>query len=66
MPATIRSSALLGIHGMPIEVEVDVASGIPAVRIVGLPDAAVGEARERIRAAIRSSGRTWQIGRAHV
>lgn len=66
MPATIRSSALLGIHGMPIEVEVDVASGIPAVRIVGLPDAAVGEARERIRAAIRSSGRTWPARRITV
>lgn len=42
------------------------ATGIPAVRIVGLPDAAVGEARERIRSAIRSSGYTWPARRITV
>ena len=51
---------------MPVEVEVDVTTGIPAVRIVGLPDAAVGEARERIRSAIRSSGYTWPARRITV
>ena len=66
MPVRILSSALLGIGGVPVEVEVDVASGIPAVRIVGLPDAAVGEARERIRAAIRASGYTWPARRITV
>ena len=63
---SISSSALLGIRGVPVEVEVDVATGIPAVRIVGLPDAAVGEARERIRSAIRSSGYTWPARRITV
>lgn len=66
MTVSIASSALLGIRGFPVEVEVDVATGIPAVRIVGLPDAAVGEARERIRSAIRSSGFTWPARRITV
>ena len=66
MPLSIASSTLVGIRGAPVEVEVDVATGIPAVRIVGLPDAAVGEARERIRSAIRSSGFTWPARRITV
>jgi magnesium chelatase family protein len=66
MPLSIASSTLIGIRGAPVEVEVDVATGIPAVRIVGLPDAAVGEARERIRSAIRSSGFTWPARRITV
>ena len=62
MPLSIASSTLVGIRGAPVEVEVDVATGIPAVRIVGLPDAAVGEARERIRLASAKSaagGLSW-------
>ncbi|MEY3495030.1 MAG: Mg(2+) chelatase family protein [Chloroflexota bacterium] len=66
MPLSIASSTLVGIRGAPVEVEVDVATGIPAVRIVGLPDAAVGEARERIRSAIRASGFTWPARRITV
>ena len=66
MPLSIASSTLVGIRGAPVEVEVDVATGIPAVRIVGLPDAAVGEARERIRSAIRASGFTWPARRITI
>ncbi|MFM8279821.1 MAG: YifB family Mg chelatase-like AAA ATPase [Candidatus Limnocylindrus sp.] len=66
MTVKILSSALAGVQGVPVDVEVEVAPGIPAVRIVGLPDAAVGEARERIRAAIRSSGFTWPARRITV
>lgn len=61
MPLSIATSALVGIRGAPVEVEVDVTTGIPAVRIVGLPDTAVGEARERIRSAIRASGFTGPL-----
>ncbi len=43
MPLSIASSTLVGTRGAPVEVEVDVATGIPAVRIVGLPDAAVDD-----------------------
>jgi magnesium chelatase family protein len=49
-------STTLGINGVLIHVEVDIANGIPAFDIVGLPDAAVRESRERVRAAIKNSG----------
>lgn len=54
--ARVTSFALQGIDGYPVDVEVDVANGLPSLSIVGLPDAAVSEARERVRAAIRNSG----------
>ena len=66
MPTSIASTALVGIEGVLVEVEVDVAPGIPATRIVGLPDAAVGEARERIRSAIRAAGFTWPARRITI
>ena len=50
------SFALLGIDASTVEVEVDVSAGLPAFSIVGLPDAAVQEARERVRVAISNSG----------
>ena len=49
--AKVRSAALRGIEGIPVDVEVDIGSGLPAFNIVGLPDAAVQEARERVRVA---------------
>src|ERR687898_634159 len=51
-----RSLSLFGINALPVEVEVDVSSGLPGFSIVGLPDAAVQEARERVRVAISNSG----------
>lgn len=56
MPATILSSALIGIDAAPVEIESDVSNGLPAFVIVGLPDAAVQEARERVKTALRNSG----------
>ncbi len=50
------SLTLLGIDALPVEVEVDVSSGLPGFSIVGLPDTAVQEARERVRVAISNSG----------
>ena len=50
------SLSLFGIDALPVEVEVDVSAGLPAFSIVGLPDAAVQEARERVRVAISNSG----------
>ena len=55
----VWSFALLGIDALPVAVEVDVSPGLPSFEIVGLPDAAVREARERVRAAIRNGG--WQF-----
>jgi magnesium chelatase family protein len=56
MLATILSSALQGIDATLVEVEVDVGRGLPQLQIVGLPQAAVRESRERVRSAIRNSG----------
>lgn len=56
MFAKIFGAATAGIDGVKIEVEVDQTSGLPAFDIVGLPDAAVRESKERVRAAIKNSG----------
>lgn len=57
--ARTYSVALVGVRGHLIEVEADIASGLPATILVGLPDTALREARDRIRAAIVNSGETW-------
>ena len=56
MLATIRSCTVIGIDGVMVEVEVDVANGLPFFATVGLPDGAVRESRERVRAAVRNCG----------
>lgn len=55
MLARIQSCGISGIAGYAVSVEVDVSGGVPAFEMVGLPDAAVKEARERVRSAIRNS-----------
>jgi magnesium chelatase family protein len=57
--ARTYSVALVGVRGHVIEVEADIASGLPATILVGLPDTALREARDRIRAAIVNSGESW-------
>jgi magnesium chelatase family protein len=54
--ARVRSAAIHGIEAYPVDVEVDVGRGLPSFAIVGLPDPAVQEAKERVRAAIRNAG----------
>jgi len=54
--AKVTSCAVIGLDGELVEVEVDISSGLPAFNIVGLPDTAVQEAKERVRSAIRNSG----------
>ncbi len=56
MLARINSYALNGLEGYGVTVEVDIHSGLPKTEIVGLPDVAVREAKERVRAAIKNSG----------
>jgi magnesium chelatase family protein len=56
MLAKVRSCAVVGMEGVIVEVEVDISGGLPFFAVVGLPDAAVQEARERVRAAVRNSG----------
>ena len=56
MLARVLSAALVGVEAVLVRVEVDVAAGLPAFATVGLPDSAVRESRERVRAAIRNAG----------
>ncbi|HEY74596.1 MAG TPA: YifB family Mg chelatase-like AAA ATPase [Thermoflexia bacterium] len=56
MLAKVLSCALLGLDGILVQVEVDASKGLPSLTIVGLPDAAIKESSERVRAAIRNSG----------
>ena len=56
MLAKINSSALNGIDGFIVEAEVDISNALPSFEIVGLPDAAVKESKERIRSAIKNTG----------
>lgn len=56
MLAKVISCAVVGLEGAIVEVEVDISPGLPSFAIVGLPDTAVQEAKERVRAAIRNSG----------
>ncbi len=66
MLAKVISGAIVGLDGAIVEVEVDISPGLPAFTIVGLPDAAVQEAKERVRAAIRNSGGTFPMKRIVV
>jgi magnesium chelatase family protein len=64
--ATLVTAVVNGLRGELIRVEVDVAPGLPACNIVGLPDAALSEARERVRGAIRNSGFDYPASRITV
>ncbi len=66
MLAKVISCATVGLEGVVVEVEVDISPGLPSFTIVGLPDAAVQEARERVRAAVRNSGCNFPMRRIVV
>jgi magnesium chelatase family protein len=66
MLAKVYSCAVSGLDGVLVEVEVDLAAGLPAFTVVGLGDTAVHESRERVRAAIRNSGFTFPMKRLTV
>jgi magnesium chelatase family protein len=66
MLCTIPSATLDGLDGARVSVEVHVANGLPAFTIVGLPDTSCREARDRVRAAIESSGLEWPMQRVTV
>jgi len=66
MLAKARTCAVVGLDGYIVEVEVDISPGLPAFNVVGLPDTAVQEARERVRAAIRNSGCEFPLRRITV
>ena len=66
MAVKITSATNNGLEGILIKVEVDICKGLPMFNIVGLPDASVKEARERVRAAIINSGYNFPLGRITI
>jgi magnesium chelatase family protein len=66
MLAKVQSCAMVGLDGALVEVEVDIGHGLPSFTIVGLPDAAVQESKERVRAALKNSGAIFPMKRLTV
>src|SRR6478672_958219 len=66
MLACVDALAVLGVDAYIVRVEVDVSSNFPQFAIVGLPDAAVRESSERVRAAMKTSGFSWPMRRITV
>ncbi|GHJ49797.1 hypothetical protein Cs7R123_71390 [Catellatospora sp. TT07R-123] len=64
--ARVRCAGLLGVTGELVEIEAMLADGLPGITVTGLPDSALNEARERVRAAIANSGETWPMRRITV
>src|SRR5581483_2413802 len=66
MLAKVQSCAVIGLEGALVEVEIDLSNGLQAFNIVGLPDAAVNESKERVRSAIKNSGCLFPFKRITV
>lgn len=66
MLAIVPSATLLGVQGRPVRVEVHVSGGLPGYTIVGQPDEACRESRDRVRAALMSSGLPWPLKRMTI
>ena len=66
MMVTVRSLGLTGITGYEVSVECFLSGGLPGFDVVGLPDAAVRESRERVRAAIKACGARFPVSRITV
>ena len=66
MLSKVTSFALAGLEGVPVEVETDIQSGLPGYELVGLPDAAVRESRERVRSALKNSGKNFPARKVTV
>lgn len=66
MLSVVQSAVVVGVRGVPVSVEVHVSNGLPGFTVVGLPDAACREARDRVRAALLSSGLKWPMSRVTV
>lgn len=66
MFAKINSLGLFGMNAFPVDVEIDASKGVPSFEIVGLPDVAIKESRERIRSAIKSCGVNFPLAKVTV
>lgn len=66
MFSKVKSCALMGIDGYAVDIETDVSNGLPVFDIVGLPDTAVKESKERVRTAIKNSGMEFPLKRITI
>ena len=66
MLAKVYSYGISGLEVYPVTIEVDVANGLPSMVIVGLPDNAIKESKERVRSAIKNSGYRFPLGRITI
>lgn len=66
MMAVVKAATVLGVDGFVVDVEVDLARGLPGFEIVGLPDIAVRESRQRVRAALKNQGFDFPLQRLTV
>ncbi|HNX80988.1 MAG TPA: YifB family Mg chelatase-like AAA ATPase [Candidatus Omnitrophota bacterium] len=66
MLAKIKGYGIAGIQAYPVETEVDVSSGLPAVLLVGLADTAIRESKERVKSAIKNAGFEWPYERVTI
>ncbi|HJB92956.1 MAG TPA: YifB family Mg chelatase-like AAA ATPase, partial [Candidatus Borkfalkia stercoripullorum] len=66
MLSKVTSFALAGLDGVPVTAETDINNGLPSYELVGLPDAAVKESRERVRSALKNSGRKFPLSKITV
>src|SRR3954452_5774642 len=64
--ACVPSATLFGVEGRRVDVEVHVSNGLPGFTVVGQPDAACRESRDRVRASLLSSGLSWPLRRVTV
>ena len=66
MVSSVRSLGLYGVSGYEVNVECDISNGLPTFDVVGLPDAAVKEARNRVRSAVKNSGFSFPVNHITV
>jgi magnesium chelatase family protein len=66
MLAIAKSGVVIGIKAFPIEIEIDVSPGLPSFNMVGLPEGAVKESRERVKSAIKNCGYPFPTQRITV
>ena len=66
MLSRVMSFALRGLEGVPVEVETDINKGLVAYDLVGLPDAAVKESKERVRSAIKNSALRFPVSKITI
>jgi len=66
MLARVSSFGVLGIEAYPVEIEIDISLGLPAISLIGLPDLTIKESRERLKPAIKNSGFPWPAERITI